>query len=197
MTSNNRIVSFDSEKLILVDEKDREIGYASKAECHEGEGKLHRAFSNFIFNSKRELLLQKRGAQKRLWPLYWSNSCCSHPRKGETNDIATQRRLEEELGFSTPLRYLYKFQYHARYRDIGSEYEVCSVYIGHWDGPVYPNPNEIAEWRFVTIEELEEELENHPEHFSPWFKMEWKRIREEFLPDIEELIRTARPAESP
>ncbi len=192
MVANDRVVSFESEKLILVDEQDREIGYASKAECHNGEGILHRAFSIFIFNDKGQLLLQRRGEEKRLWPLYWSNSCCSHPRQGESNELATQRRLEEELGFSAPLKFLFKFQYHARYGEEGSERELCSVYIGKWNGPVHANPTEIAEWRFVDLEELERELHEHPENFSPWFKMEWERIRREHMDDILELI--GRPA---
>ena len=95
---SHNVVSFDNEKLILVDKYDNVLGYKSKAECHEGEGILHRAFSIFIFNDKNQLLLQKRSAKKLLWPLYWSNSCCSHPRKGENYETATHRRLKEELG---------------------------------------------------------------------------------------------------
>ncbi len=189
MVANDRVVSFESEKLILVNGQDREIGYASKAECHNGEGILHRAFSIFIFNGKGQLLLQRRGEEKRLWPLYWSNSCCSHPRKGETNELATQRRLEEELGFSTQLKFLFKFQYHARYGEEGSERELCSVYVGRWDGSVHANPNEIAEWRFVDVEDLERELQERPENYSPWFKMEWERIRRRHWHEVEEWIR--------
>src|SRR6185437_11810517 len=87
----------DSELLILVDESDREIGQLSKAECHRGSGVLHRAFSLLIFNEAGELLLQQRSAHKRLWPLYWSNSCCSHPRRAESMETAIHRRLYEEL----------------------------------------------------------------------------------------------------
>src|SRR5579872_2001083 len=88
----------DSEALILVDEADREVGHLSKAKCHDGQGVLHRAFSLLIFNDAGELLLQQRSAAKRLWPLYWSNSCCSHPRRAESMDSAIHRRLYEELG---------------------------------------------------------------------------------------------------
>ena len=84
------------DSLILVDDADRELGYLSKAECHRGRGVLHRAFSLLIFNDAGELLLQQRSAAKRLWPLYWSNSCCSHPRRAETMEAATHRRLQEE-----------------------------------------------------------------------------------------------------
>ena len=130
MTENTQQVSFDDEMLILVDEKDNITGYKNKLECHEGEGILHRAFSIFIFNDAGELLLQKRSAQKHLWPNYWSNSCCSHPRKGEELENATQRRLAEELGISTPLKHLFTFQYYAPYKNIGSEREMCAVFIG-------------------------------------------------------------------
>src|SRR5471032_3303829 len=88
----------ESESLILVDEADREIGHLSKSECHEGRGILHRAFSVLIFNGHGELLLQQRAASKPLWPLFWSNSCCSHPRRSESMEGAVQRRLREELG---------------------------------------------------------------------------------------------------
>ena len=86
-------VSFDDEPLILVDENDREIGYRSKVDCHTGHGTLHRAFSIFLFDNRGRVLLQQRAAGKPLWPLYWSNSCCSHPRRGESMQQALHRRL--------------------------------------------------------------------------------------------------------
>jgi len=97
-------VSFDDEPLILVDEDDNEVGYRSKGECHEGHGILHRAFSIFLFDKRGRVLLQQRAAGKRLWPLHWSNSCCSHPRRGETMDQALHRRLREELGLEASLK---------------------------------------------------------------------------------------------
>lgn len=177
---DNRVVSFDSERLILVDEADREIGHASKADAHAGLGILHRAFSLFVFNPSGELLLQQRAASKPLWPGYWANSCCSHPRGGEDMDTATQRRLREELGFSCPLEYVYKFQYHAEYGDVGSETELCWVYVGTSDAPVRANPTEIATWRYVKPETLDSEIAQSPERFTPWLKMEWQRLRREF-----------------
>ena len=100
MHESRKQVSFNDELLILVNEKDEEIGYKTKSVCHFGEGILHRAFSIFIFNTKEQLLMQKRSSQKNLWPNYWSNSCCSHPRKGEKIESAASRRLAEELGLS-------------------------------------------------------------------------------------------------
>ncbi|HVS02847.1 MAG TPA: isopentenyl-diphosphate delta-isomerase, partial [Thermoanaerobaculia bacterium] len=91
-------VSFANEELILVDEDDREVGHLSKAEAHAGEGVLHRAFSVLLFDRRGNLLLQRRAGGKQLWPGYWSNSCCSHPRRGESMEVATRRRLAEELG---------------------------------------------------------------------------------------------------
>ncbi|GAB4334507.1 MAG: isopentenyl-diphosphate Delta-isomerase [Calditrichia bacterium] len=184
----NPTVSFDDEKLILVNPADEVIGYKDKAACHVGEGILHRAFSVFIFNRHGELLLQQRSALKPLWPLFWSNSCCSHPRKGEDLEIATQRRLKEELGFTTPLKYLFKFQYQARFNEKGSENELCAVLIGKYDHDPVVNDNEIAAWRWISIDKMEEEMETHPEQFTPWFKMEWERIRREHWEDIRELL---------
>jgi isopentenyl-diphosphate Delta-isomerase len=175
------IVSNASEQLILVDDQDREIGFKAKTDAHTGKGVLHRAFSIFVFNSDNELLLQQRSLTKMLWPGYWSNTCCSHPRRGETMAHAVTRRLEQELGFKCPLEYLYKFKYHAQYEGIGAEHELCSVYFGRYDGPVDVNVNEIAAWRFLGVEALEHELELAPETFTPWFKMEWVHIKANYL----------------
>ncbi|RMF61622.1 MAG: isopentenyl-diphosphate Delta-isomerase [Calditrichaeota bacterium] len=184
MSNNDQQVSFDDEMLILVDENDNIIGYENKLACHRGEGLLHRAFSIFIFNDRKELLLQQRSEQKHLWPLYWSNSCCSHPRKGEDLENATQRRLAEELGISTPLKHLFTFQYHARYKNVGSEREVCAVLIGKSNDPISVNPTEIADWKYIGINELTQELAKHPEKYTPWLKMEWERLMVEHLDDI-------------
>jgi len=181
---NKSKISSPTEQLILVDENDAVQGYQSKAKCHAGAGLLHRAFSIFIINDHKQLLIQKRSHKKRLWPLYWSNSCCSHPRQGEADLAATQRRLQEELGFMTPLKFLFKFQYHARYKNKGSEFEICSVYAGRSGALVQANPDEIAEWKFISITELERELISFAHHFSPWFKLEWERIRQHYLSEI-------------
>lgn len=179
--AREEIVSNASEELILVDELDREIGSRSKTECHTGKGVLHRAFSIFVFNGDNELLLQQRSPTKMLWPNYWSNTCCSHPRRGETMQEAVSRRLVQELGFECPLEFLYKFKYHAPYGAIGAEHEYCWVYYGKYDGPVDVNVNEIAAWRHVGVEDLERELATAPETFTPWFKMEWVHIQANYL----------------
>ncbi len=113
-------VSFDNELLICVDQDDNVIDYKTKVECHAGEAILHRAFSIFIFNDQGDVLIQQRSDQKPLWPLIWSNTCCSHPRKGETVEDAAHRRLKEEMGLEADLKYLFKFRYHVPYKDKGA-----------------------------------------------------------------------------
>jgi isopentenyl-diphosphate delta-isomerase len=172
------VVSSENEALVLVDEADQVVGYLSKGACHDGDGVLHRAFSLFVFNREGELLLQQRSSEKRLWPLFWSNSCCSHPRQGETMDQAVVRRLDQEVGMASDLQFLYKFQYQAKYEDLGSENELCWVYIGLTDSVASPNSHEIEEHRWVTAGQLDQEMESTPEIFTPWFRMEWLRVRD-------------------
>ena len=176
MIGHNRIVSSEREDLILVDRQDAEIGFLSKAECHNGAGVLHRAFSLFLFNDSGELLLQQRSTQKRLWPGYWSNSCCSHPRRGESMEVATRRRLSDELNLETALEHVYHFCYTASFGDAGSENELCHVYLGRASDAVYANESEIADTRFVGAAELGVEMQDFPERFTPWFKQEWDEL---------------------
>jgi isopentenyl-diphosphate Delta-isomerase len=166
----------DRDSLILVDEADQGVGHLSKALCHEGRGILHRAFSLLIFNGRGELLLQQRSASKRLWPLYWSNSCCSHPRSAETMEAAIQRRLYEELGLRCPLHFLFKFQYQAQFDETGAENELCSVFIGRSSAPVKINRDEILDWRWVSPEALRREMAAGAGNFTPWFILEWNRV---------------------
>lgn len=181
---SSTIVSFNDENLILVDKDDSVLGYKKKDECHEDGGILHRAFSIFIFNDNRELLLQKRSRDKLLWPLFWSNSCCSHPRQGETVDFAVERRLQEELGIKANVRYVYKFQYQARFKNIGSENELCYVFFGFYNEKISYNSSEIDEIRFIKIDDLTAEIAANPAGFTPWFKMEWEKITGLYLDDI-------------
>jgi len=174
----------DSDSLILVDEADREVGHLDKARCHEGRGVLHRAFSLLIFNDAGELLLQQRSAGKRLWPLFWSNSCCSHPRRAETMEQAIHRRLYEELGLRCPLQFLFKFQYQAQFDAAGAEQELCSVFVGRTSDPVRIDPSEILAWRWIRPAALQAELASAgAERFTPWFVMEWERILRDH-PDV-------------
>ena len=180
MQSASRVVSSESEELILVDADDNEIGFLSKAECHDNSGILHRAFSVFLFNAAGELLLQQRASSKRLWPGFWSNSCCSHPRRGESLELATSRRLQDELNFDTELEHVYWFCYEAHFGDAGSENELCHVYLGRALGEVRPNESEIAAIRYVTPARLEAEFADHPERFTPWFLQEWRELTSKY-----------------
>lgn len=177
---NNAIVSFDNEPLVLVDEHNQVVGYDSKVACHQGQGQLHRAFSVFVFNRDNELLLQQRSAVKPLWPCYWSNSCCSHPRRGELERASVQRRLQEELSISPPAEFLYRFRYHVLFGDKGAENELCSVYIARSDEPVSANDSEVAGCRYIAPDALDRELRENASRFTPWLKLEWPIIREHY-----------------
>ncbi|MGE5342378.1 MAG: isopentenyl-diphosphate Delta-isomerase [Candidatus Omnitrophota bacterium] len=176
-----------NDDLILVDGQNNIIGYETKAKCHEGTGMLHRAFSIFVFNENKQLLLQKRSALKPLWPLYWSNSVCSHPRRGEDDVEAAHRRLNEEIHIDIPLTFLFDFRYQAAFHDRGSENERCSVYIGITNSKIIPNPEEIAEWKYVDLAALDQDLDAFPDHYTPWFNIEWRRIRSDFMTDVHAL----------
>src|ERR1700728_180651 len=173
-------VAADGDSLILVDEADQDVGHLSKARCHEGRGILHRAFSLLIFNGSGELLIQQRSAAKRLWPLYWSNSCCSHPRVAESMEAAIHRRLYEELGLRCPMQFLFKFQYQAQFDETGAENELCSVFYGRCTDSVKVDGDEILAWRWVSPEALQAEMAGggagNEGNFTPWFKIEWDRV---------------------
>ena len=172
------VVSFQDEPLVLVDEHDRETGFLVKASAHHGQGILHRSFSLFVFNADGELL-QQRAEGKRLWPGYWSNTCCSHPRRGETMETAIHRRLAEELGMQCEFQFQFKFQYQAQFDDEGAEHELCWVYAGRTEAAPVANVLEIAALRYVAPDDLDREIAAHPERFTPWFKIEWDRLRRE------------------
>jgi len=171
-------------KLIVIDKNDNIVGYEEKEKCHDNEGIPHSAFSVFIFNNKGQLLIQQRSKFKRLWPLHWSNSCCSHPRPREELKKAAQRRIAEELGIFCELKYLYKFRYTASYKNIGSENEICAVLIGKSDDGVILNPAEIQDFKWVDIGELRKDVERNPEKYTPWFKMEIKELLSLYTEEI-------------
>ena len=181
MADTSHIVSFDNEPLMLVDSDDVVIGFEEKAAAHRGNGVLHRAFSIFLFNEQGEVLLQQRSALKPLWPEYWSNTCCSHPRRGESLTQATKRRLKEELNLESELTFLFKFEYHAVFNDVGSEHELCSVFVGNVTGRPLPdfNPTEIADTAWVSVTTVDEWLDDHNIQTTPWFATEWQRIKDD------------------
>ena len=188
MNLDSDIASHQDELLILVDREDNELGFASKAECHSGTGLLHRAFSVFIFNSSGQVLLQQRSQQKDLWNLYWSNSCCSHPRQGEQIENAAHRRMVEELSFDCELHYLYKFFYQESFERKGSEHELCSVFVGRFDGEISVNINEITDWKFIDTDELSRSIDQHPEKYTPWLHLEWLELKKNYLDLINQAL---------
>lgn len=181
-------MKIQEDMLILVDNDDNVIGHKTKTKCHEGEGLLHRAFSIFLFNQRGQLLLQKRSTQKLLWPLHWSNSVCSHPRKGERHEEAARRRLMEELGVTASFQFIFKFQYQAIFKDAGAENEMCSVYFGRANGTLRVNELEIEDLKYMTPEEIDRGLQENSARYTPWFALEWQQIRSRHLGDIERLL---------
>ncbi len=179
-------VSFDHERLILVDEQDRVVGCDSKVAVHL-EGALHRAFSIFLFAGPDRVLLHRRSLDKPLWPGFWTNSCCSHPREGESYPGAATRRLREELGVAADLAWLYQFRYRADYRDIGTEHELCAVMAGNVSESVAvrPHPEEVMEWGWFDCKRVDRWVAASPGSFTPWFKLEWSRLRGDLRPVIE------------
>ena len=160
------------------------LGTKDKTAAHLGDGVLHRAFSVFVFNARGELLLQKRSAGKLLWPGYWSNTCCSHPRQGELVVPAGERRLKEELGFFCALQEVGKFRYTARYRKIGSERELCSILTGRYSGEaINLDDDEVESVRWVSLDALARDVKEHPRHYTPWLKIELKK-----LPSVEQPV---------
>lgn len=164
------------EQVVLVDNDDNDIGMAEKMECHHNPVKLHRAISIIILNNRDEMLITKRASAKSTWPEFWSNACCSHPRKGETPEAAAKRRMQEELGFSCNLEFLFKFVYEAKFNSEWGEHELDHIFLGYYDGPVRANHEEISEHKFVDIDELKADMEKHPEKYTPWFKLMFKRV---------------------
>jgi len=158
------------EYLILVDNNDNQTGREEKVKCHLPEGKLHRAFTILLFDREGRLLLTQRSMSKMLWPGDWDGTVASHPKQSETYVSSAERRLPEELGLTCKLDYLFKFEYHVPYKDIGSENEVCGTLIGTVDDPskIKLVEDEISAVKWVTLDQLLSEIEKSPEMFCPW-----------------------------
>ena len=161
------------EFVILVDEKDNQLGLMPKMEAHE-KAELHRAFSVFIFNSKGELMLQQRAAHKYHSPLLWTNTCCSHQRNGETNIEAGERRLVEEMGFKANLKEIFSFIYKAPFDNGLTEHEFDHVMVGYFDGLPEINPEEVASFKWMSLEAVKEDIKLRPNLYTAWFKIIFK-----------------------
>lgn len=158
------------ENIILVDEHDNEIGTAEKLAAHRN-GQLHRAFSIFIFNTKAELMLQKRAATKYHSAGLWTNTCCSHPRAGEDTVAAAHRRLREEMGFDCPLEEKFQFTYQVKFDNGLTENEFDHVFVGSYDGEPDLNPAEASAWQWMSLPDVKRDIAHNPNHYSHWIKI--------------------------
>ncbi|MEA2701625.1 MAG: isopentenyl-diphosphate Delta-isomerase [Candidatus Parcubacteria bacterium] len=161
--------------VILVDEHDTQIGTMEKLAAH-AQGRLHRAFSVFIFHSDGRMLLQRRAAGKYHSGGLWSNACCSHPRPGEPVEAAAHRRLREEMGIDCDLRETHAFIYRAPFPNGLIEHEYDHVFVGRSDDLPAPNPEEVDDWVWMDIPELRRDMKEHPEDYTYWFKVAFDRV---------------------
>ena len=158
------------ERVILVDKNDKEVGVEGKIRAHK-DGKLHRAFSIFILNLNGQLLLQKRAKSKYHSGGLWANTCCSHPRAGESILKTAHRRLKEEMGFDCDLKEIFSFIYEVKFDNGLFEHEYDHVFIGKFDGTPNPNPEEVEEWKWIDSKELKNDVRETPDNYSYWLEM--------------------------
>jgi isopentenyl-diphosphate delta-isomerase len=158
------------DNVILVDEKDNVVGTMEKMEAHR-KGILHRAFSILIFNSKGELLLQKRSAKKYHSGGLWTNACCSHPMPDESLRDATRKRLKHEMGIELQPEFAYKFIYETKLDRNLIEHELDHVFTGVFDGDPAINQEEVEDWKFMSIPLIRHDIKTQPELYSAWFKL--------------------------
>lgn len=165
------------EYVILVNDKDEQIGLMPKMEAHE-KAALHRAFSVFIFNDNNELMLQQRAHHKYHSPGLWTNTCCSHQRDGEGNIEAGMRRLLEEMGFTTDLKETISFIYEAPFDNGLTEHEFDHVLIGNFNGDPDPNKEEVASWKWMALEDIKKDMDLNPATYTEWFKIIFDKFYE-------------------
>lgn len=160
---------------MLVNEMDEETGTMEKMEAHR-KALLHRAFSVFIFNSKGEMLLQKRALKKYHSGGLWTNACCSHPRPGEDTMQAAVRRLKEEMGFTTGIKKIFAFTYKTGFDNGLTEHEYDHVFSGIYENEIKPDENEVSEYCYKSMEEIKSLLQSHPSKFTEWFKIAFPKM---------------------
>ncbi|MCL5100923.1 MAG: isopentenyl-diphosphate Delta-isomerase [Candidatus Marsarchaeota archaeon] len=173
--------------VILVDDKDRMIGKEEKLTAHSNGGIWHRAISVFVFNDKGETMLQRRALSKYHTPGKWSNTCCSHPTPGEKSVTAAHRRLYEEMGFDCPMKYALMFKYEA---DVGkklTEREYDHIFFGKFEGEPKLNPDEVVDWRWISLSDLKNEITEDPEAFTPWLRLMVDTISKKYADMAKEL----------
>ncbi|MDX6269806.1 MAG: isopentenyl-diphosphate Delta-isomerase [Acidobacteriota bacterium] len=172
------------EQVILVDEHDRELGASEKLAAHSA-GRLHRAFSIFVFNSEGQLLLQRRAKAKYHSGGLWSNTCCGHPRPDESTAAAARRRLREEMNFDCELRAAFEFVYRAEFANELIEHEYDHVFVGEFDGAFVADESEVEEWKWMTPGELRRDVRERPEEYTYWLRVAlatdgWARVEEAY-----------------
>ncbi len=158
------------EHVILVDEEDNAIGTLEKMEAHR-KGLLHRAFSVVIYNSKGEMLLQKRALTKYHSAGLWTNACCSHPLPNESIEQAIRRKLKQEMGINLKTEYTYKFFYRTELDNDLIENECDHVFTGIFDGEPIINTNEVESWKFISMDQLRNDVLMNPLNYTYWFKL--------------------------
>ena len=158
------------EKVILVDSEDNAVGEREKMEAHQ-LGLLHRAFSVLVFNSKGEMLLQKRAIDKYHSGGLWTNACCSHPMPGESLSQATHRKLRQKMGLSLHPEFAFKFIYRTEFDNELTEHELDHVFIAVCDEVPSVNPEEVEDWKFMALPDLMKDITNHPENYTSWFRI--------------------------
>jgi isopentenyl-diphosphate Delta-isomerase len=158
------------EQVILVNENDEEIGFMEKMQAHV-EARLHRAFSVFIFNSKNELMLHKRAAHKYHSGGLWTNTCCSHPAPGESTIDAAHRRLQQEMGFDCEIKEKFSFLYCKELDHDLTENELDHVFTGFYELDPVLNKDEVEDWRFISLEDLQKSLVTEPQLYTEWFRI--------------------------
>jgi len=171
------------EFVILVDENDQEIGTMEKMQAHR-EARLHRAFSVFVFNDNDEVLIHQRAITKYHSGGLWTNTCCSHPRAGESVLEAAHRRLQEEMGFDCDLQEAFSFTYRAELDNELTEYEFDHVVLGRFNDEPVINPDEVADYKYINWEQLKADVEEHPEVYTEWFKIALSEVDKHFLETI-------------
>ncbi|MBW0178880.1 isopentenyl-diphosphate Delta-isomerase [Sediminibacterium sp.] len=168
------------EHVILVNEQDEVLGVMEKMEAHE-KAQLHRAFSVFVFNTEHQLLLQKRALTKYHSGGLWTNTCCSHPRPGELTATAAQRRLREEMGFTTELSEAFSFIYKTSFANGLTEYEFDHVFAGTYNGIIHINSEEVDSYAYRSLEEIASLLEQEPDTFTAWFHIAFPKVHNWYL----------------
>ena len=163
------------EYVVLVDNQDHQVGIMKKLAAHVVP-RLHRAFSIFLFNSKGELLLQQRAFSKYHSPGLWTNTCCSHPRDGETLEQATARRLQEEMGMSCEMHEVFTFIYKAPVGLGLTEHEYDHVWFGVTDETPHINRDEVESWKYMSVDDIAKDMKLHPEEYTEWFKISFDEV---------------------